>query len=1082
MPSWKFILTGLALLLFIVLIVIPAFIIGTKTGTGFLLRTASDKIAGLQYTLNEPRALFRGLSFSDVKWSSDGTHVHAKNVDLTLSYFCEEGFALCVNTIALSKLDAEIADSETPPEDKKPPSLPTIKTPIGVIVKSVDLNNISLKGSNASPWTNEVSWQASTLKFKNSQLSIGDSKIHNALFSHEMRGQIELNGDYPLALNQRIVAKPPQLSSPIDATIALSNTVKDLAIHLQTKAPDALNIEARLAPLDKVLHGELRLGLQTLDPNSIMTVPLTELNGTAFARFSIDPDAQQFHIDARSKKLSFTYREIPYHLTTDINTDQSGVIHIKRLTLASANTDLELNAVVQAFTNSDFANIDSTLNWLKNLKLQGQFTAKKLSELADNIAGNISTAITFTPGEAVTLDAKGAALELAGTQIQQVSLDAKLPLDLSSEQALSVNLHSTDIVSGTTQLDKAQATVSGSYGAHQMSVSASSDKFTADSRLTGALASDKSHWSGTLDALQALAHHPKVDQRIRLEKATSLQWQFDPESIRIAAGCFAVNQAQLCTSEATISPANTSLDFTLNHLASNSLTAWWPDSFTWNGELNGKGSLRKTGNGAPVIAITLDGPPGHISSTIDETAITQAYQSIAINANANDSGFEAALHIARENKTDLLRSQITLSGQDFAKLQGTVALSHFDLAAIAGLMPDAEIVEGIVDVNLQLAGDTQSPEITGSSTLSKGRFRLRDNPSDLRDMQLKGLFKQNSITLNGDFKLGEGIGRIDGQFALTPPVNGTLRLWGDKLEISSPPMISLATTMDINIGVSPETIAITGEIAVPEGDITIAELPESAESLSSDVMIVDSNPEVKAKSQGPAMIMDLTASIGPNLSFKGFGASTKLQGKLKLEQTAGNPLQGTGAIDLVDGRYRGYGQKLNVRTGRLLFNGPVSSPNIELEAIRTIDETIAGIKVSGAATAPEITPFAEPAMSNSDTLYAILTGKLPDDDSGTDKDAVVAQALLAGGLALGGGSISSGAEKLGISNFNIGSGDDTDLSVSGYIRNDVFLEYGVNALGDGREFKVRWDFAKRLSLEMINSLHNSLDLLYSRSF
>ncbi|NND38144.1 MAG: hypothetical protein HKO06_00960, partial [Pseudomonadales bacterium] len=79
-------------------------------------------------------------------------------------------------------------------------------------------------------------------------------------------------------------------------------------------------------------------------------------------------------------------------------------------------------------------------------------------------------------------------------------------------------------------------------------------------------------------------------------------------------------------------------------------------------------------------------------------------------------------------------------------------------------------------------------------------------------------------------------------------------------------------------------------------------------------------------------------------------------------------------------------------------------------------------------------------------------------------------------------SIGSTAEKLGIENFNIGTGDGSDFQVSGYLDPTLYLEYGVNALGDGSTFKLRWDFARRLSLEFIGGLANSLDLFYSREF
>ncbi|MBT8148623.1 MAG: translocation/assembly module TamB domain-containing protein, partial [Gammaproteobacteria bacterium] len=163
-------------------------------------------------------------------------------------------------------------------------------------------------------------------------------------------------------------------------------------------------------------------------------------------------------------------------------------------------------------------------------------------------------------------------------------------------------------------------------------------------------------------------------------------------------------------------------------------------------------------------------------------------------------------------------------------------------------------------------------------------------------------------------------------------------------------------------------------------------------------------------------------------------------------------------------------------------NGPLGAPAIDIEEVREVSDATVGIKVSGPAREPELTPFSEPPLPDDEIIFRMVTGRVPGTKTTSSENQLIAQALVSSGIKFGGASISETAEKLGIQNFNVGTGDESDLLVSGYLDPSLYVEYGVNALGDGSTFKVRWDFARQLSLEMIGGLQSSLDLLYTREF
>lgn len=1085
LPSWsKRLLLAVAGVLLLALLV-PCLIVGTASGSRVLLTTLSDQVSGLDLRIATPKPLWRGISLSRLRWQSGDTSVQGQEIELTLTWFCKPDYLLCIEQLSAQQLNLRLpeASDEPKPDNGDAVTLPTLTTPVGLWVKRIALSQFSIHSNAPSPWLQQINWHADGISWQDSDLKIAQSNAGNTLWQHQLTGHIDLSGNYPLAIQQKLYTKPPQLQQPVQADITLSESLQDLQLQLVTSKPGTLRVDARLNPLSKILKGSVHIGAEQLDPNSLLELPLTEISGSVQADFSIDLQAQKFHINANSDALVVVYRDIPYTLNTRIATDHNGTIAIEQLKLNSAHSYFSASGELPAIKPDQFNTLNSALTWFNQTALNFDFNAKQLSDFSPDLAGALSARAELIPQQAMTLNASATDLSVPGATIKHTQIKTRVPLNLDSTQPLTLSADIANIAAGDTQIDTLALTGSGQYRDHQLGLSINSKQIKANAIVQGQLNDDRRSWQGTLDKLRTVVDHGTGQSSLALQQATTLQWRFDPQQLQIAAACFTANAARLCTKQSLLSSDSTDLSFSLDNLTSESLTAWIPDTLAWQGSVAGSGSFKQQAGSAPRLSLQLSGPAGSFSSLIDGIPITQHYQGIRIDANAAEHVFNARFDLNRTTTEALIEGQATLTGSDFSSIDARVAINRFDIAVLTAAVPDIAILEGVVDVDLHLSGQTSAPEIGGTLRLQQGRVRLHSNPSDLRAIALNGQIKQSRLDLSGQFELGEGQGQLAGQFTLNHSPKGHIRLWGTELNISAPPMVELSSNLDITATFADNTLEIAGELAIPSGNITIAELPPNAQNLSSDVQIIDNTANSSDASSALALRLNLDTRLGPDLKFSGFGASARLDGTLALSQSARTPLQGSGAINIADGRYRGYGQKLNVRRGQLLFNGPIDSPSIDLQAVRTIEQTVVGLDVSGLASAPEITAFAEPTMPDSDALYALVSGKLPGGDNSTNKDALLAQALLSGGLALGGKSaISAGAEKLGISNFNIGSGDSSDLQLSGYLRPDVYLEYGVNALGDGSTFKVRWDFAKQFSLEMINSLQSSLDLLYSRSF
>jgi len=265
---------------------------------------------------------------------------------------------------------------------------------------------------------------------------------------------------------------------------------------------------------------------------------------------------------------------------------------------------------------------------------------------------------------------------------------------------------------------------------------------------------------------------------------------------------------------------------------------------------------------------------------------------------------------------------------------------------------------------------------------------------------------------------------------------------------------------------------------VPSGAIEIHSLPPSVVRPSTDAVVV--GREVKSNAEhniGMAIALEVGSE---RVSFNGFGLQAELVGALHI----GDNLSTQGELNLRGGRYRSYGQNLKVRRARLLFTGSLQQPFVDIEAVREVDSVVAGLRISGSADRPQTRIFAEPSMSDEQALSYLVLGKPLGSDSGGSNDLLLKAAL---GLGLSGGEALAErfGEQLGLSHFELGtqgSGENTQVVVSGTLANRLSLSYGVGLFEPQGTIALRYQLTRRLYLEAASSLANSLDLLYRRDF
>ena len=220
------------------------------------------------------------------------------------------------------------------------------------------------------------------------------------------------------------------------------------------------------------------------------------------------------------------------------------------------------------------------------------------------------------------------------------------------------------------------------------------------------------------------------------------------------------------------------------------------------------------------------------------------------------------------------------------------------------------------------------------------------------------------------------------------------------------------------------------------------------------------------------------------------GLKTKLVGGIRLVQSPEIPLRIDGTISLTDGRFKSFGQNLLIREGKLQFNGNPTAPYLQVKAERDPEtmedkDITVGVKVTGPAAQPKIEIYSEPQLAESEKLSYLLRGKSSTSSGTTSNDEAMTGILLGAGLSQANGVVSDIAESFGLSDVSLdstGSGDETQVSISGYLMPGLQLQYGMGVFTSISEVRLRYELMPRLYVQVLSGLNQALDLFYKFEF
>jgi len=709
--------------------------------------------------------------------------------------------------------------------------------------------------------------------------------------------------------------------------------------------------------------------------------------------------------------------------------------------------------------------------WAQTLDGRVQLELRRLAQLWPDLRGRLNGEVTLGGTAAAPsgkIELSGRNLAYQDNRLRRLNLQGQL----SDGERGRLVLNADDIRAGETDL-----------GALQVNAEGTADKHQADLRLQGplldlALAVDGGlrgeDWVGRLTRGELSAEQ----QNWALQWPASLQ-RFADGRLELGAHCWRSGPASLCAEDQRIMP-EPRIRYRLRDFALQSLAEYLPEDFRWQGELNADIELDLPASG-PNGRVQVDAGPGVLRIRDADEWHDFPYQTLALNSRLSPERIDSELRF-QGGELGELDVQVRIDPRPENKpIDGEFSLSGLDLAVARPFVPMVERLRGQLNGSGQLAGSLQQPTLNGQLLLTGGEIAGSELPTTFEDLRVRLLIEGERLSIDGGWRAGEqGRGSLSGTLDWQDELDLDLAIKGGRLPVVVEPYADLEVEPDLRIVLSGQQLAVSGRVEVPRGAITVRELPPATVKVSEDTVIVGREAEEEATPL--AVKMDIDVEVGQDrLRFSGFGLTADLAGYLHI----GDNLDARGELQLKNGRYRAYGQRLTIRRAELLFTGLISQPFLNIEAIRRIEaeNVVAGLRITGSAEQPRIDVFSEPAMSQEQALAYLVLGRPLGADSGDNN--LLAQAALGLGLA-GSSSITGGlAQRLGIQDFQLdteGTGAGTSVVATGRLTERLALRYGVGVFEPTNTIALRYQLTRRIFLEAASGLASSLDVFYRRDF
>ena len=1037
-------------------------------------------------------SLLQGWQFKALSWHGSDLQA-APKIDiqqLSLSLLPERLLRgeLFVEQLVIERIGIEnpLTDQEIEQEsDVSGIEIPSFTLPLPVEIKTLSIRELDY-------YQKDSSHQKKTLQFQNIALSARAEKQTFSIQQFEVThdsGRLQVSANVtlsvPYPVNAQITLSPDIVLPDItphdklllpDTMVSVSGYLDDYQIELDSKeGKEQANtlllkgelsggleqlvihsLEAQWQQQAASVSGQLSwqqgvdwqgaLTFRNLNPGLWLPDYPGQLSGTVNS--SVSAVDQAWNVDVQQLQVSGLLRDFPVKLSGQLKADSEERVRAEQLLLNIGSNRLSLNGFIDQ-------------NW----NLKGVIEAPELTELYPPIKGDLSgnfelTGSSYLPNVAYRLMAEQLTINklvINGLRSEGELKDLKA---MDNQAQLQIDSLTIDQQS----LQAIEVSISGNPEAHQLSARTGGKTLTSSLQLEGSLL-DK-QWHGQVNTLKTLSVLGQWD----LQKAFSLS--ATQQDVEFQPFCLISQPASLCLGAGKAGSTQANISFELKQLDIERYADLLPDGLQWQSELSASGKAVLS-DGKPSINLNLHTSEGQLNVA----ALQGDYDKLVLNAVLGNDQLSGKLEF---KSPQLGNADLNIKVTDVEKsrlLNGQLTIDQLLLEIFQPFIPGTRNLSGVGRAGLQMRGSLYDPLLQGEVVISD--VTLNSEFCDINRINSRMLIQGDGASISSQLQVGEGSGDINGTLSWKGgQFTGLMHLTGNELHCFVSGFGDIWTSPDLRFNLT-DSPRLSGTLVVPRARIEVKSLPEQAVTRSDDVRIVG-RTETSKEQDASVIGLNTTVALGDDVRIEAYGLTTKLAGKLTLAQSDEQPLSGQGSIQLVGGRYRYLGQDLIIRKGQIIFQGPLNTPFLNLDAIRnpdaTQDNVTVGVKVTGSIKAPNWSVYSTPTMPQQEQLSYLLRGR-----SIQTEGEGVESALLGMGLGQLSKTATKLGDQLGIKDFSVdttGSGENTQVSVGGYIAPGLRLQYGTGVFNSVSEVKIRYEVIPRVYLQAVSGLGQALDVFY----
>jgi translocation and assembly module TamB len=709
--------------------------------------------------------------------------------------------------------------------------------------------------------------------------------------------------------------------------------------------------------------------------------------------------------------------------------------------------------------------------------LELQLDAPDLQMLWPELAGSLAGRIRLRGTLAEPLldgELQGQNLALAAWRLNQLDLSLQPP-DETGQQRLSLQAgqarRSDNLVFSGVELDGR-----GRVSDHQLNWAVE----RADHRLQGTLDGGLTNadWQGQLEQLHLSGPLSKAWAQTEPARLSASAEQF-----RVSELCLQAREhsGRTCTRGDWQAPDQGSLDLSLTAIPLAPLAALLPPGASLEGDLNGNAALTLEA-GQPRGSVELATGQGALLLGADRDEPVQVpWQQFRARARVAEGQWRLDTSLQR-SETDFVDGHVAGElGASNGALEGRLETSLSDLSWLELVVPQLREPEGSLEGRLTLSGTTENPAFKGHLALRDARVRVPQAGLVLRRMQMSATSEQGRLHFDGSARSGDGQVRLNGRLNTDEawPWPLQLHLEGERFLALDRPDARLVLDPDLDFTLEGRRLSLRGDVGVPAARFQPRQLGSQAVQLSSDAHLV--HQEEQAQPPWKTDI-DVGVKLGDEVHFQGFGLEARFGGEVRYRDPADQVPRMTGEVRVEQGRYRAYGQRLQIERGRLLFEGAPDNPGLDIIAVRPLpnQETRVGLEVGGTLQEPNARVFSEPALEQSEAMALLLTGRPLSGTSRAESDAIL-QAITRYGLERGEFLTNPLNEKLGVE-VGVDSSNELDrtaLTLGKQLSERLYVQYSMGLFQSLSTVMLRYSITPRLSLETRSSGESQgADLIY----